>query len=230
MHSTHPPVIPSCETHRSVRDMTMCRGLTSKISEIFYQATRSLNGTNTLVAMLMITGYVSLFGSLASVSRLVWAFARDGGLPFSKFFVYVDPKLKMPTRALGLVVMIVFLLSFVQLGSTAAFSAMISLSTLALYASYTLPIIFWTIHKLRGLPIKYGPWHMGKMGIFVNLFAIAWGIYSCTFLPFPPSIPVDAKTLNWAGPIFGFVMLLALVDWFISGRKRFVAPGTYHKC
>jgi len=178
--------------------------------------------------MLMITGYVSLFGSLASVSRLVWAFARDGGLPFSKFFVYVDPKLKMPTRALGLVVMIVFLLSFVQLGSTAAFSAMISLSTLALYASYTLPIIFWTIHKLRGLPIKYGPWHMGRMGIFVNLFAIAWGIYSCTFLPFPASIPVDAKSLNWAGPIFGFVMLLALMDWFISGRKRFVAPGTYH--
>ena len=59
-------------------------------SEIFYQATGSLNATNTLMAMLMITGYVSLFGSLASVSRLVWAFARDNGLPFSKFLVYVS--------------------------------------------------------------------------------------------------------------------------------------------
>lgn len=62
-------------------------------SEILYQATGSLNATNTLIAMLMITGYVSLFGSLASVSRLVWAFARDNGLPFSKYFVHVSEDL-----------------------------------------------------------------------------------------------------------------------------------------
>jgi len=131
----------------------------------------------------------------------------------------------MPTRAIGLVVLVVFLLSFVQIGSTEAFSAMISLSTLALYASYTLPTIFWTIHKLRGKPIIYGPFRMGKWGIIVNIYAIIWGVYTCVFLPFPSELPVDAKSLNWSGPIFGFVMLLALADWFLSGRKRFVAPG-----
>lgn len=137
----------------------------------------------------------------------------------------VDPKLKVPLRALGLVTMIVFLLSFIQLGSTAAFEGITSLSTLALYASYTLPILFFTIWKLRGKPIDYGPFRMGKLGIIVNFYARAWGIYTCIFLPFPPSIPVEsAASSNWSGPVFGFVLILAVLDWIFSGRKRFVAP------
>ncbi|KAK6431632.1 hypothetical protein LTR95_012209 [Oleoguttula sp. CCFEE 5521] len=50
------------------------------------------------------------------------------------------------------------------------------------------------------------------------------GVYIIIFLPWPSTVPVTLKTLNWSGPVFGFVMLLALFDWFISGRKRFVAP------
>lgn len=87
------------------------------IIEIFYQATHSLHGTNTLMAMLMLTGYVSLTNSLASVSRLTWvrivnaacslpaipltfnqAFARDNGLPFSAFFAYVGMPLSEKHR------------------------------------------------------------------------------------------------------------------------------------
>ncbi|OQO11391.1 hypothetical protein B0A48_05647 [Cryoendolithus antarcticus] len=203
------------------------------IIEIFYQATGSLAATNTMMAFLMIAGYVSLFGCFASVSRLVWAFARDNGLPFASFFVYVSPTLKIPTRALGLVVLVVVLLSFIELGSLAAFNALTSLSTLALYVSYVLPVLFFMIHKLRGREVLWGPFRMAKVlpapfgeifAIGVNLFAIAWGIYIIIFLPWPSTVPVTLKTLNWSGPVFGFVMLLALFDWFISGRKRFVAP------
>jgi choline transport protein len=44
------------------------------------------------------------------------------------------------------------------------------------------------------------------------------------WLPFPTSLPVTKDTMNYAAPVwFGFV-LLALVDYFISGHKRFQLP------
>ena len=60
------------------------------IIEIFYQATGSITATNGLMSLILITAFVALFGALASVTRLTWAFARDQGLPFSDFFCYVS--------------------------------------------------------------------------------------------------------------------------------------------
>ncbi len=60
------------------------------IIEILSQATRSNAATTVLICCLVFSGLMALFSTLASVSRLVWAFARDNGLPFSKFFSYVS--------------------------------------------------------------------------------------------------------------------------------------------
>lgn len=59
------------------------------IIEIFYQATKSTKATNAMQSSITAIGFASSIGVVASVSRLTWAFARDGGLPFSKFFVHV---------------------------------------------------------------------------------------------------------------------------------------------
>ena len=37
-------------------------------------------------------------------------------------------------------------------------------------------------------------------------------------------LPVTAKNFNYAGPIMGAVIIIALADWFISGYKRFQVP------
>lgn len=60
------------------------------IIEVYYEATKSKGFTNVLVAMPAIVLFFTLFNAFASVSRLIWAFARDNGLPFSKFFAYVS--------------------------------------------------------------------------------------------------------------------------------------------
>jgi choline transport protein len=60
------------------------------IIEILFQATNSNAATTVLMALIVAIGIVALFGTLASVSRLVWAFARDGGLPFGRVFTHVS--------------------------------------------------------------------------------------------------------------------------------------------
>jgi choline transport protein len=60
------------------------------IIEVYYEATKSVKATNFFVAMIFIMYMIGNFNIIASVSRLTWAFARDNGLPFSKFFSYVS--------------------------------------------------------------------------------------------------------------------------------------------
>jgi choline transport protein len=56
---------------------------------ILYGITGSKTAANVLISLLAIIFFLALFNMLASVSRLVWVFARDNGLPFSNFFAYV---------------------------------------------------------------------------------------------------------------------------------------------
>jgi LPXTG-motif cell wall-anchored protein len=80
------------------------------------------------------------------------------------------------------------------------------------------------LRKFRGRPLPDGPFKLGRWGIPVNLFAVVYLIYVIIWMPFPAVLPVTGKTMNYAGPLLGAVIIGALLDWFISGRKRFQMP------
>jgi amino acid transporter len=60
------------------------------IIEVYYEATGSKTVTNIFVSAILVVIFVALFNCFASVSRLTWAFARDGGIPFHQFFSTVS--------------------------------------------------------------------------------------------------------------------------------------------
>jgi hypothetical protein len=43
-------------------------------------------------------------------------------------------------------------------------------------------------------------------------------------MPFPQILPATKDNMNYAGPVFGAVILGALGDWFLGGNKRFKMP------
>lgn len=53
--------------------------------QIFYDATGSKAGASAMIAIIIIMDAAGTIAFLATASRLVWAFARDGGLPGSHF-------------------------------------------------------------------------------------------------------------------------------------------------
>lgn len=57
---------------------------------VIYSVTGSKVAANVLISLVAIVIFLALFNIFASVSRLVWVFARDNGLPFSEFFAYVS--------------------------------------------------------------------------------------------------------------------------------------------
>lgn len=200
------------------------------IIQVYYQATGSKPATNLFVVMLGIIIFIAFFNVFASVSRLAWAFSRDNGLPFSTIFAKVHPSLKMPLNALILIGTCLVLLAIINIGSSTAFNAFISLPALALYISYFFPIFFLFIRRFTSSqPIPWGPFHLGFWGPIINLGAMCYIIFVLIWMPFPSFLPVDGLTMNYAGPIVGAVILGALVDWCISGRKRFQVPTARHR-
>ena len=195
------------------------------IIEIFYAQAGSKAAASAMMLPILLSGCYSSFNVLASVSRLTWAFARDEGFPFSSFFAYVSPRFKIPLRSLFLVTTITVLIALINIGSSAAFNAVLSLDTLALYISYLVPVLFMLIKRIRApSDIRWGPFTLGRFGIPINFFAILYGTYITIFLPWPETQPVTASSMNYGAPVFGIALIFAVIDWFFRGHKKWNGP------
>ncbi|OJJ50178.1 hypothetical protein ASPZODRAFT_22854 [Penicilliopsis zonata CBS 506.65] len=194
------------------------------IIAILYQTTGSVRAATAMQAAITSVGFVSNIAFLASVSRLTWAFARDGGLPYSKFFAKVDGKYHIPFRSICLVSVITMVLSLINIASTTALEAILALTTSSIYVSYTIPVVLMLRKRLLHEPITFGPWTMGRWGLAVNLYAIVYAIFVCIFVIFPTEVPVSATNMNYSGPVFLGVLLFLICDWLVRGRGRYIGP------
>lgn len=105
-----------------------------------FRQTVSSSGLNALSILLLITVMVSNISFNAATARQTFAFARDHGLPFSKWTSTVHPTIQIPANAIVLSCLITMLLSFINIGSAVAFNAIISLQVVALMLSYTISV------------------------------------------------------------------------------------------
>lgn len=182
-----------------------------------------------MVVGLLVMTFCVVVASLASVSRITWAWARDGGLP--RWFAQVHPKHRVPIRSLWLPIGIVSLLALFTVGNTATatiFSAFTALSSLGLYSSYIIAISCILHARLTGrfgdhptAAVRYGAWRLPrKVGVPMNIVALIWTIYLTIWLPFPTTIPVTGTNMNYAGPVFVAVVAAAVSYWILWGRGK----------
>lgn len=75
-----------------VGDVDMIMDSTLPILQVYYLATKSKAASTVLILMQSAGLVVSILNSVASVSRLTWAFARDRGLPYHEFFSKVSAR------------------------------------------------------------------------------------------------------------------------------------------
>jgi amino acid transporter len=60
------------------------------IINMFYNATNSLAATNFVTFIIILNYTAGCIAALAAASRQLWAFARNGGIPFSTVFAPVS--------------------------------------------------------------------------------------------------------------------------------------------
>jgi amino acid transporter len=154
--------------------------------------------------------------SITSMSRMWYAFARDDGMPGSRFLKRVSPRYKIPVVATW----ITSALTIVLCLYAAAFYVVTSISTITLYLAYMLPIYLNWRNKRRRTgeytTPQTSPWNLGRWGSAINVIAILWTL----FITFIFSIPPNELVL-WSMLLLG-ILLFAI--WTLHSRKHFVGP------
>ncbi|KAF1942893.1 amino acid transporter [Clathrospora elynae] len=191
--------------------------------QILYTATSSRAGATCLLMFPLICILFAETAIMTTSSRMTYAFARDGGVPFSKFFAKVHPRLGQPLNSLMLSAGLTILFGLILIGSSSAFNALISASVVALGVSYAIPV---AINVCRGRKML-GPRPFvlpGPLGWAANLLGIAYTIVTTVLFLFPPELPVSSSNMNYCVVAFGIILFISTFQWFVDGRKNFTGP------
>ncbi|KAK5713377.1 hypothetical protein LTR17_017622 [Elasticomyces elasticus] len=184
-------------------------------------------GTLPIAIMLIMIATAGCIGCNASASRETFAFARDDGLPFKNWLAKVTPKSLIPLNSVLITCIITFLLSLINIGSTVAFNAIISLQLIALMATYATSIACVLFKRMKGEHnLPSAQWSLGRSGKAINTVALVYSIYLVFWIGWPPVKEVTAVDFNWSTPMFGAIFLFSLVFYYTYGRKVYKGPVT----
>ncbi|KAN0082207.1 Amino acid permease domain containing protein [Elaphomyces granulatus] len=192
--------------------------------QIFFNTTNSFAATNALTSILILTLTASTITEVATASRQLWSFARDNGVPFSDFFSYVTPGWNIPLNAVMVSLAVTVLLSLINIGSTVALGAIISLALTSLMSSYIISISCVIIKRLRGEPLPRRRWSLGKFGLPINIASLIFLMPMFVFSFFPLVTPVDTTTMNWSIVMYAGVIGFATGYYILYGRHKFIPP------
>ncbi|KAL5379176.1 hypothetical protein DPSP01_008625 [Paraphaeosphaeria sporulosa] len=160
-----------------------------------------------------------------STSRQTWAFARDEGFPLSGWLGKVHPKLHVPVNAITFTSIFTVLLSLINVGSNAAFNAIISLNVVSLMITYMFSIgavLYRRIYHPELLPRCR--WSLGRFGVLVNSVGLLYATHAFFWCFWPNATPFALEDFNWSVVMFVAVAVLCLVDYAIRGRKVYKGP------
>ncbi|NDD30199.1 MAG: amino acid permease [Proteobacteria bacterium] len=168
----------------------------------------------TLSALVVGTAWFCGLSAITSVSRAIYAFSRDDGMPLSSLWRRVSPRFGTPAAAIWLTVGTAFGAAVYS----KALAAIISISVVAIYLSYILPVVLDWKHELSGGETLRGPWNLGRFSRPVHAVAIAWTAFITVVLVIPiPANPLTGYTL--LGTLF--VLGVYHVVW---ARHHFQGP------
>lgn len=159
--------------------------------------------------------------TVTSVSRMIFAFSRDGGLPASKALAKVSPKYRTPVAAIwaGSILSVLFVWgsSLVSIGETPVYTIVVSCTVIFLFFSFVIPIALGLFAWGGSKWDKMGPWNLGE-GVF-KLFAVLSILAMILIFVLgvqPPNGPALYVTV-------GFLVLTGIV-WFGFEKRRFKGP------
>ncbi|KAH8672585.1 amino acid/polyamine transporter I [Tricladium varicosporioides] len=208
---------------------------------IFTTATNSVTGASIMAALIPVTTFFSTTGAVAAASRQLWAFARDRGVPFWRTIGKINPTTKVPLAAIAVVSITPCLLSLINIGSSAALNAILSLVLAGLFSSYEIAAALLLYHRCKGNvaspnddpsdisnpleKLTWGPWRIkGMFGVANNIFACIYLVVITFFSFFPTASVVTPATMNWSSLLFGSVVIFSLLYYQFSARHYFVGP------
>ena len=206
----------------SVQDFQTVVSAPQPVLQILRDSCGPTGGTALMVLLMLCNWHVGLF-SLTSNSRMMFAFARDGGIPHRLHII--DGSFKVPVRTIVFGSSCSFLLALPSLGSQVAFAGTTSIATVGLFMSYGVPIALTLVYPGN---FKRGPFNLGRFSKPISVVALGWVGFLVITFSLPQQTPVSSKTLNYTPVAVGIVVCFAFGSWSLWARKWFTGRCRNH--
>ncbi|KAF2094578.1 amino acid transporter [Rhizodiscina lignyota] len=194
--------------------------------EVLHNATQSKGATITLTSLLMVLLLACSVNQVTTSSRQLFAFARDGGLPFHKWLSYVRPGWDIPINALSVTLLVSAALSLLCIASPIAFNIISSISETGLLTSYIIAIGCILAKRMRGEPFPPSQFSLGNWGYVVNIIAMCFLCIANVFMFFPAAPNPTAETMNWNIVVYGSTVIFMLIYYAFRARHVYEGPVT----
>lgn len=189
------------------------------------QTVVGIDGAAVLLALFIVNGVGQNLSLATTGSRLTWSFARDGGIPFYRYFAVVDHTWRAPVRATWAQGVIAGLIGLLYLFANTVLSAILSVSTIALTISYAMPIAV-LLYKGRDQLPDSRAFNLGRYGTTCNVVSIIYCVITTIFFFFPGNPNPGVSDMNWAIAVFGVMLVIALGFWFVQGHRSYLQTDT----
>jgi amino acid transporter len=154
---------------------------------------------------------------ITSMSRMWFAFARDGGMPGHTFIRQIHPRWRTPVNA----ILITCALAVLMLLWSGAYYVVTAICVVMLYWAYGIPIFLNVRNKLRRhgecTTAEIAPWNLKKWGIPLNAISVLWILLITLFLVLPPN-----ELVLWTAVL---ICLFMFAYWHLDVKKRFNGPA-----
>jgi len=191
---------------------------------VIENATRSHAATVTLTALVGVMLVFCAVNSVTTSSRQLYAFARDGGLPFSPFLSRVHDRWDIPLNAVSVTLVVAALVSLLIIGSPIAFTIIISIVVTGLMASYIVVIGCMAHRRRQPEPLPPSSFSLGKYGLAINYVALVFLSVTFVMVFFPPAPRPAPKYMNWNIVVFSLVLIFSFLYYIFRGKHTYKAP------
>ncbi|TVY35244.1 putative amino-acid permease [Lachnellula occidentalis] len=193
-------------------------------AQIFLNAGGRKGGTVMWFFVILVQVFTGASAMMA-MTRMTYAFARDGAIPFSRFFSKINQHTRTPVNAVWLCVGFCSCMTLIGIGSTLTITAIFNITAPALDFSYALVILARNIYANR-VQFVPGPYQLGFWQKPINAITCTWVFLISIVLLFPTIKPVTALNMNYASAVAAFIAVFSLGWWFAGARRTYTGPRT----
>ncbi|KAL2220354.1 amino acid permease [Thermoascus aurantiacus ATCC 26904] len=157
--------------------------------------------------------------AIVAASRLVFAVARDGVLPFSGWVSRVSEH-GQPRNAVIVVWAVAALVTCTILPSMVAFTSLISAAGVPSAAAYGLICLCRLVLTPKRFPKPR--WSLGRWSKPFQFIGVFWNAWVVAVLFSPYEFPVSGETLNYAPIIMAGVTIFALISYWVTPEEAWL--------
>ncbi|OAA42321.1 amino acid/polyamine transporter I [Beauveria brongniartii RCEF 3172] len=190
------------------------------------RATQSRAAASIISLMISVCFINGSSASITSVSRLLFAMARDRGIIFHDFFSHITPHLDVPLRPILLCYGFNVCFGLLYLGPRVAFSAYVASLVILLNVSYAAPTIIVLIRGRRLLNAARSTKEFRfpqSLGIVVNYVSVLFLTVTSIFFCFPATLPVTSDDMNYVCVVLAIFAVIVSLFW-LKCRSTFLGP------